>query len=1447
MSVDLDWLNLLEVSGPFLAEPVLKQAFPDGLDLLDHGVPQRLRATYDEWRNAVDLRDPDLSLFHEAWIDEVLTGALEFDETCIRKGSELPDTAKADLPEHGVHLEADIAIVDPSKPDVPLLLISTYAPDTDLDAVFEKDGLAASPADRMVTLSRRTECPIGLVTNGERWMLVHAPSGSVAGYTSWYARLWGQERETLRAFVSLLGIRRLTGPEEDALPGLFERSLAHQGDVTDALGGQVAQAIEVLMRALDRADQDRNRELLRGIPPETIYEAGLTLMMRLVFVLSAEERGLLLLGDPTYDAHYAISSLRAQLAEEDAKVLEHRMSAWSRLLATFRAVFAGIGHPDLHMPAMGGSLFDPDRFEFLEGRKRGTTWRTEPADPLPIDDRTVLLLLEAIQTFKGRTLSYRALDVEQIGHVYEGLLERTVDHVHGVTLQLKASTNVGTCLATLRELEQARESGQGALIKLLQDKTERSPTAVGTDLSENADLSDISGLLSSCRGDAELRDRILPFVRLIETDPWGFPLVHHEGAIVVVHGSDRRETGTHYTPKSLTEKIVEETLDPVVYRGPAEGVPRTEWQLKTPAEILDLKICDPAMGSGAFLVQVCRWLAERLLESWASEEDRGRHIDVEGHVLEDANDVSEPLPRQPEERATLARRMIAEKCLYGVDMNPLAVELAKLSLWLTTLAKGRPFGFLDHNLKSGDSLLGISNLEQLIELDINPKQRGQLRLFGRSIRKSVEEATALRARLREIPVRDITDVEAMAQLDGQSRRILDLPKLVGDAFVGGVLANKKATDRNARIETIAALSDDAAAEDGDASVSLERMACEDLAVDAPNGQPRRPFHWPLEFPEVLERNNGGFDAIVGNPPFVGGQRITGAMGTSYRDWLVAVIAEGRKGSADLVAYFFLRAASLLRDGGNFGLLATNTISEGDTRQVGLEALLHGGLAIFAAYPNEKWPGAAAVVTSRVHARKGSWDGTVSLSGKPAPFVSAFLSDREDWTPKRLKSNESKSFQGSIVLGMGFVLTNEEATSLLEADPRNQDVLFRYLNGKDLTTDPLQLPSRWVINFWDWPEDRARRYPLPWALIEERVKPERQRRKKNGEFQLRKPLPQRWWQFGEKRPGLYHKVGRGHSFEHHPETWQPSTSPMDQCLAIPETTKYCCFSFVENDIVFSHMVKIVASGCDRDFAVLNSDIHEAWARHQSSTLETRLKYITTSAFETFPFPRDGVSDLQNSGRELCALRRSIMESQKVGITQLFNEVHDKAKQVSDLKKFRDCIVANNEVVAMSFGWDDLNLEHDFHEVTYLPENDRVRFTISETVRKEILHRLAELNRERYQEEVEQGLHGEVGLPKKKKIATRKKKLAAAPAPTLDLEPPARPAVAEKPKVAKPEPPIERLYNWLYNQNGKWVPKKQAASATGIAPEELEKAVRTLVADDDLIVRGEGEETLLKVKG
>jgi hypothetical protein len=661
-------------------------------------------------------------------------------------------------------------------------------------------------------------------------------------------------------------------------------------------------------------------------------------MMRLVFLLAAEERGLLLLGDPRYDAFYALSSLRMQLRADTEEILERRRSAWSRLLALFRGVYGGIDHPLLRLPAMGGSLFDPDRYPFLEGRKKGTNWRSDPAEPLPIDDRTVLLLLEAIQTFEGRTLSYRALDVEQIGHVYEGLLERTVQRVDDVTLELDGSAKAKNARVALGEIESARLDGAARIVDLLKERSERSEPAIRNAIGREPDERVAARLLTVCRGDVALRDRILPYAGLLRTDPWGYPLVHHAGAFVVVLGADRRESGTHYTPKSLTEKIAEETLTPIVYRGPAEGAAREDWKLKSADELLDLKVCDPAMGSGAFLVQACRWLADRLVEAWSDMEAAGSRIDDEGRIRA-ADDTAgfEPLSRDTEERAILARRLIAERCLYGVDKNPLAVELAKLSLWLTTLAKGRPFGFLDHNLRSGDSLLGIHDLGQLIELDMKPKGKAQLRLFGRTIRSAIDKALALRSQLRSIPIRDIGDVEAMAALDAQSRSELALPELIADALIGIVLTD----DRSVRITTLATMADEAAGGDANARIRLLRQATADLANDAPGRVARRPLHWPLEFPEVFLGDESGFDAIIGNPPFLGGRRMRAALGDGSLRAFTTTWPHASL-NADLCAFFFLRANQITRPGGAFGLIATKSIGEGDTGRTGLASIIADG-------------------------------------------------------------------------------------------------------------------------------------------------------------------------------------------------------------------------------------------------------------------------------------------------------------------------------------------------------------------------------------------------------------------------------------------------------------------------------------------------------------------------
>ena len=876
-SVHDDWLSLIEISGPFLAVPVLKEAFPQGLEELDATKRKRLRQAYEEWREALELEDAQFAELHVAWIDEVLSRGLELNEDgkgdVLKRADWCAANLQASLPEHGVTLSSDFAVIDEQRANKPMLLIQAYAQDIDLDATLKQDGWVATPADRMVQLCRSLGCRLGLVTNGERWMLVDAPVGAVSTFASWYARIWSQEPITLQAFVHLLGIRRFFVDESEQLPALFDRSLKFQDEVTEALGEQVRRAVEVLIQTLDKADQDRNRELLRDVKEPELYEAALTVMMRLVFLLSAEERGLLLMGDERYEANYALSTLRMQLRKESEEILERRWDAWSRLLAIFRAVFGGIEHENLRLPALGGSLFDPDRFPFLEGRAKGSSWRTDAAKPLPIDNRTVLLLLEAIQQFQGRTLSYRALDVEQIGYVYEGLLERTVKRTNEVTLELDATKSAKTPWVKLAELDSAHLDGAARLIELLQERSGSSASRVRNDLAKPVDDTLADRLLTACQGDVKLRDRVKLYAHLLRTDPWGYPLIYPSGAFIVTTGSDRRETGTHYTPKSLTEAIVIETLTPVAYVGPAEGKPREQWVLKSPDELLDLKICDPAMGSGAFLVQACRWLADRLVESWSQVEALGKTVSVDGEVLE-AGAAKEPLPRDSEARTVIARRLIAERCLYGVDLNPLAVELAKLSIWLVTLAKGRPFGFLDHNLRCGNSLLGIHRLDQLTELSMSPGRQRQQRLFGRNIEQAVREAMALRMQLREMPIRDINDVMAMAHLNDNARQILQVSERIADALIGEAFhsgGNERSLEAG-----IAMLSMDVElALEGDAG-ALTKINNRTRNILVPAGTresesaSRLPFHWPLEFPEVFTAKVPGFHATLGNPPWGAG-------------------------------------------------------------------------------------------------------------------------------------------------------------------------------------------------------------------------------------------------------------------------------------------------------------------------------------------------------------------------------------------------------------------------------------------------------------------------------------------------------------------------------------------------------------------------------------------------
>lgn len=1337
-----EWLSLIEVSGPFLAEPILNQAFPQGLEKVDPVKKRQFRQTYDEWREVIDSdAQQDIQIkdkIHQQWTNWVLKFGLELDEDndgdVLKNKLQMHASFEVIVPEHQVTLKPEYAVVANDETQ-PYMLVQTYPAGTALSEILKGDGWSTSPAERMAHLCRGVGTRLGLITNGEQWMFIDAPAGGITTYASWFARLWGLEPVTLKAFYSLFNIGIVFNGFDEAknLPQLIDESLQHQDDVTQTLGIQVSRAVEVLIQSIDRINHDHNGELLEGVEPEELYEAGLTLMMRLVFLLCAEERGLLLLGDRAYEANYALSTLRAKLREEESlhgdEVLSYRKNAWARLLAIFRSVYYGVEHENMRMPALGGSLFDPDRFPFLEGRKKGSCWLEDEAKPLPIDNRAVLLFLDAIQLYQGRTLSYRALDVEQIGYVYEGLLEQTVKRAPDVTLELKATKSCKKPWVYLGELALASLDGESTLKKLLKERTASSASRITNDLAKEVTDADVDKLMVACYNDTELCQRIKPYYHFLRFDAWGNPLLYPKDSYMLTTGSDRRETGSHYTPKSLTESIVTETLEPVVYIGPAEGKPREEWQLKSPEELLDLKICDPAMGSGAFLVQVCRWLAERVCESWLIVEQSGSFITSKGVVTIDES--LELIPVDPEERLVLAKRLISERCLYGVDINPLAVELAKLSIWLITLSKDRPFGFLDHNLKSGDSLLGIYNLDQLCYLNLNPSQAKKTKLveqpFTKQVKELVAETLKLRTQVTSHDINLVSDIDEMELLEKQAKEKILIPKLIADALIGLTL------ESGGRLRDISALSlcvQQAITGDEESLGTLKKLAIRGLSTDLPGkNKVRTAFHWSLEFPEVFDSLSSGFSAIIGNPPFLGGQKITGFMGTCYREYLVNNIAKGEKGSADLVAYFFLQANQLLCNQGTLGLIAVNTISEGSTREVGLRQIINDRSTIYSANANQKWLGQANVITSSVCIHKAAESEIgCKLNGKKVSQISEFLTSSINWNPIKLLSNLKMVYQGPTIKGKGFILeANNENKKLLQSD---KDVVFPYLIGKEINNEPHISPGRLLINFWDWSHAESQRYVEVLAHLSVTTYFERQK-------QNNLKAKENWWLHYRTGQELYDRIREKSLFNKSRKSEYISNGSV--IVYARAASKHSCFTYAPENYLFSDSAAVITKGSLGLLGTLSSDIHIVWAWKYGSRMKQDLRYTHGDVFETFPFPEKVLegknTGLNQLGKEFFDLRAEFMVSNDKGMTKFYNDLHDPTIDTLEIRALREKQIELNNAVLTAYGFGDLEPSYGFHQVGYLPEGKNTRFTISEEAREEVLYRLAMLNKARH--EAEQG--------------------------------------------------------------------------------------------------------------
>jgi hypothetical protein len=1318
-----EWLSLVETSGPFLTVPILKRALPDGLESTP-GAATSLRLVYDEWRG-----DPTLQ---SRWIRWVLDELLELDGSVAEAGETDPSHR---VGEHAATIHPAFVVRDRTRDGEPAVLLVHVVPaGTALDRPLPGETWVATPVDRAAELARASGVELALVTDGAIWTVVWARADQTRGTCTWRAELWLEEPVTLRAFSTLLGARRFFAVSvEESLASLLRESADRQQEVADQLGAQVRRAVELLIATLDHEDRERHGALLGDMHDAEVYRGAVTVMMRLVFLFVAEERRLLPIDEPLYAETLAAGTLRAQLQEradrDGEDPLERSTAAWHRVLALFRAVHSGIEHDALRLPAYGGGLFDPDRYPFLEGRAHGTHWQDVRAHPLPVDDRTMLHLLDALQALEQQgarvLLSYSALDVEQIGHVYEGLLDHTGVRFSDHALALGGRVQPEIALG---EIEDWALAGDDVLAAQLAKATGRSFKAIAKDLTRELTDERRARLRAACGNDEALLARVARYHALLRDDLRGDPLVLLAGSLFVTQALDRRDSGTYYTPRQLAEEVVQHALDPLAYSpGPAEGSDRDAWRLRPAAELLDLKIADIAMGSGAFLVAACRYLAARLQEAWEAE---GAPSGVD--VSDSSAAPRDTLPADPLERELLAHRLVAERCLYGVDKNPMAVEMAKLSLWLLTLAKDRPFSFLDHALRTGDSLLGVTDLEQLHVMHLNPlwHRQGSLDLGMDEVDTAVNRALQLREELEAFVVRDPADAERKSRLLAEADEALKDARLLGDLVVGAAMAQRDDADPIAATDvpqSVEALLDPRSSEPSrDEARSSLRLLARDWLVErkpavgeipAVQFADRDPFHWALEFPEV--RQHGGFDAIVGNPPFQGGQKITGALGSQYREYLVRWLAERTRGSADLVAYFYLRAASLLRPDGDFGLIATNTLAQGDTREVGLDRLVESGMAIFRAVASEPWPGGANLEMAGVWAQHATWTGDYTLDRTHVTGITPSLTMQSRITgkPQRLVSNAGYSFQGSNVLGMGFVLSPNEAEIMLAADPRNVDVVRPYMIGEDLNQRPDATPSRWVIDFRDWPEQRARSYPMPFERVEHVVRAERAKSNDRRRREI-------WWRFTRPALDLYQAI-----------------APLDSCIAITITSKVVQPVFVPVGPVFGHKLVVFAYDTSSHFGLLSSGIHRAWAIERGSTMRKDPNYTTTDCFETFVQPHltEKVGEI---GEVLNQHRSALMLDREEGLTTTYNRVYDPDEHADDIVRLREIHVELDHAVSDAYGWSDLDLGHDFHETKF-----GTRFTFAPVPRQEILDRLLELNHERYAEEVEQGLH------KKKRAARR----------------------------------------------------------------------------------------------
>jgi hypothetical protein len=1200
----------------------------------------------------------------------------------VEAGDPRAAALEVSLPGYHETLRPTFAVPDDPRATPPtwLLLMQELAVGTPLDEVVTTDDRRwqATPHARFERLLRETQVPIGLLCNGASLRLVYAPRGETAGHLTFPVQAMTEVagRPIFSALHMLLSADRLFAlPDKQRLPTILAESRKYQNTVSTELARQVLAALYELLRGFQAADDLRKGELLRAVlerDPDQVYAGLLTVLLRLVFLLYAEDRGLMS-EDEVYVKHYSVTGLFERLRADAGRypdTMDLRYGAWAQLLALFRMVHDGGRHGKLHLPGRHGYLFNPDRYPFLEGRPPGSQQeRGQRLTPPLVSDGVIFRVLHNLLVLDGERISYRSLDVEQIGSVYETIMGFRLERAGGRSIGIRPAKAHGAPVTiNLEALLQVPARDRGKWVK---EQTDQGVTGAALNALKAAETPEALVAALERKVARDLTPNIVP-----------------PDAMVLQPSDERRRSGSHYTPRSLTEPIVRKALEPVL---------KQLGERPTPEQLLGLKVCDPAMGSGAFLVEVCRHLGDSLVTAWR---------------------VHDCLPTIPpdEDEVLHARRVVAQRCLYGVDKNPMAVDLAKLSLWLATLAKDHPFTFLDHALRCGDSLVGLSRGQIA---DFHWKKAPQ-RVFGQEvIEQRIQAATRARQEILEAgdEVPFLLKQQKLALADESLGLVRFAGNLVIAAFFAGVDNRQRELKRAALLGRLTEYLK------GDVE---QRPTAEERQLRA-GPQGITPFHWEIEYPEVFGRKNSGFDAIVGNPPFLGGTLIGGRLGLAYHDYLVEAYPPAT-GLADLIAFFLRRSFALLCHEGTFGLIATNTVAQGDTRSTGLDQIVRRGGSIYQAQRRYEWPGAAAVVASLVHVARTQKPTQSSLDGVPVERVSAFLLKGDaDSSPVVLSENKGLCYRGTKVWGAGFVFEEQpsdgstslsELEHLLSVDARNREVIFAYMGGEEFNSSPTQSSRRFVIDFGNRSEAEARRWPLLFSIVEERVRPVRAGNKQRN-------YRENWWLHANRV-----------------EEAGPYLQRYGRLLALTCVSRNISVAFAPASTVVADSMILFLLHEYADLAVIQSRIHEAWARFMGSSMKDDLRY-TTPCFDTFPRPLTADrATMSRIGEEYYGFRAQLMKTSDEGLTKTYNRFHDPNEHSADIQRLRDLHAAMDRAVLDAYGWTDLKPTCEFL-LDYEEDEDEEaggrqrkkpwRYRWPDDFRDEVLARLLELNKRRAEQE------------------------------------------------------------------------------------------------------------------